>query len=112
MSRTAPMLLALLLSLPAAAAEALGAAGTVDHMEVNTPSADAYLQYHGRIIITSGAQVNEYRWGGTSCGTRVVPDSQVELLARALESGARVTPRWVIGQGSVKCLLGFAMRVP
>jgi hypothetical protein len=50
----------------------------------------------------------EYRWGGTSCGSRTLPDSHVAMLQRALErQGTIVQPRFQIGQGDLKCLVGF-----
>lgn len=44
-------------------------------LEINTTSADTYLQYHGKALtkISSGVY-EEYRWGGTSCGSRVLTE--------------------------------------
>jgi hypothetical protein len=83
--------------------------GTVIDLEVHTPSADTYLQHHGRVVIMSGKfnTNTEYRWGGTSCGTRTLSDAMVALLQRALESGTPIVLRFQIGQGMAKCLVGF-----
>lgn len=91
-------------------ADTQGIGGTVIELEVNTTSADTYLQYHGRAVIVSGKSNTtntEYRWGGTSCGTRTLSDSMVAMLQRALESGAPIVPRYQDGQGMAKCLVGF-----
>ena len=101
------VLLASFLAVPAFAVDALGARGFLTDLEVNTSSADTYLQYHGRIAVDVVGNSVEYRWGGTSCGSRVLTDAQVGLLQSALESGTPVTPRWVLGQGTVRCLIGF-----
>jgi hypothetical protein len=78
---------------------------------VNTPSADTYLQYHGRVIVLTGKTTKtEYRWGGTSCGTRVLPTDMVEVLVEAARNDTIVvTPRFQIGQGDSKCLIGFTV---
>jgi len=96
---------------PAAAlAETVATSGYVSELEVNESTADAYLQYHGRVVISTsgkGATSTEYRWGGTSCGTKVLADDKVMLLQRAMEGGMQVTPRYQDGQGGAKCLVGF-----
>jgi hypothetical protein len=96
-----------------ASAEALAAKGTISSLETNTPSADAYLQYHGRMFVVTGSKgatsTAEYRWGGTSCGTRTLTEGQVAMLQRALESGTPITPRIQDGQGDVKCIVGFTI---
>lgn len=104
------VLASLAVSSLAFAEDTQGTSGIVTELEVNTTSADTYLQFHGRVVIASGKTLNsptEYRWGGTSCGTRVLPDAMLGMLQRALESGAPVVPRYQIGQGSAKCLVGF-----
>jgi len=93
-----------------ALAESVGTAGYVSELEVNESTADAYLQYHGRVVISTsgkGATSTEYRWGGTSCGTKVLGEDKVSLLQRAMEGGMQVTPRYQEGQGGAKCLVGF-----
>lgn len=103
-------LLAFAVAVPATAfADESGTAGSVDSIEINTPSADAYLQYHGRIVIKTGKVTKtEYRWGGTSCGSRTVPEDMVAVLSQAVRDATIVvTPRFQIGQGDVKCLVGF-----
>ena len=94
-------------------ADETGTAGTVDKIEINTPSADAYLQYHGRVILQWGKNGNnkaEYRWGGTSCGTRVITPDLIEVLVDAARRGnVYITPRFQPGQGDAKCLVGFGL---
>jgi hypothetical protein len=96
-----------------AAADTEDPGGYIAHLDVNQPSADTYLIYHGRMIITSGGKNNvasaEYRWGGTSCGSRTLTENQVAILQRALESNTRVLPRFQDGQGTTKCLVGFRL---
>jgi hypothetical protein len=94
-------------------ADEIGARGTVASLEVNTPAGDTYLQYHGRMMIITGSKnstsIAEYRWGGTSCGSRTLTENQVAMLQRALESGTPIMPRFQDGQGSTKCLVGIAI---
>lgn len=90
-------------------AEDLGASGTVTELEINHTSADRYLQHHGRLVLTSGKASSEYKWGGTACGSRTLPDNMVAMLQRALESGSRITPRYQLGQGMSLCLVGFTV---
>jgi hypothetical protein len=110
--RTIAILSSLAVSSVAFAGDAVGTPGTVAELEVNTTSADIYLQYFGRVVISSSTSKNsststEYRWGGTSCGSRVLPDSMVAMLQHALESGTPILPRYQDGQGSTKCIVGF-----
>ena len=92
------------------AADDTGTAGFVHKVEVNTPSADAYLQYHGRVIVQTGKTKTEYRWGGTSCGSRTVSDELIAILIAATRSDEiQVTPRFQAGQGDCKCLVGFTI---
>lgn len=94
-----------------ALADSNGAGGTVTGLDVNTQSADTYLQYHGRAFIRTvvgkNASTAEYRWGGTSCGTRTLDGAQVALLQRALETASPIVPRYQPGQGDINCLVGF-----
>ena len=111
---TAALSVVVTLAVPSiASAEALGTKGTISSLETNTQSADMYLAYHGRMFVLSGSKgattTAEYRWGGTSCGTRTLSEGQVAMLQRALESGTPVTPRWQDGQGDVKCIVGFTI---
>jgi hypothetical protein len=92
-----------------ARAEDEGPKGTVTSLEANTTSADLYLQQHGRVVILTGKSSAEYRWGGTSCGSRTLSDAMVAMLQRSLESGTPVIPRWQDGQGSAKCIVGITL---
>jgi hypothetical protein len=99
-------------AVPATAfADESGTAGSVSLVDVNTPSADTYLEYHGRVVVLSGKTTKtEYRWGGTSCGTRVVPADMVEVLVEASRNDTVVvTPSFQVGQGDAKCLVGFTV---
>ncbi len=99
------------LSSTAFAADSTGAAGTLDSVEINNPTADTYLQYHGRVVINSAGKLTEYRWGGTSCSTKVMSESVVALLWDAFynRGTTTITPRFQAGQGTNKCLVGFSL---
>jgi hypothetical protein len=102
----------LAVAVPATAfADESGTAGSVSSVEVNTPSADTYLEYHGRVVVLTGKTTKtEYRWGGTSCGSRVVPADMVQVLVEASRNTTVVsTPTFQVGQGSAKCLVGFTV---
>jgi hypothetical protein len=107
------LLASLAVSSLAFADDVVGTGGTVTELELSSPSADLYLAYHGRIVISTsiGKAVSkaEYRWGGVSCGTRVLSDAMVASLQRALESAAPIVPRYQLGQGDVKCLVGYRL---
>ncbi len=110
MIRTTALALSLLTLGTAWAADSLGAAGTVDVLDVNSVHADTYLQFHGRVYVNAGGAVTEYRWGGSSCSNRTLTEGQVAALQRASEAGALVTPRFLPGQGLNRCLVGFTVR--
>jgi hypothetical protein len=110
--KTIAVLASLAVSSPALADDAEGLGGTIVELEVNTTSADTYLQYHGRLVVAGGKNLTtktEYKWGGTACGTRVLSDAMVALLQRALETATPIVPRYQIGQGSSQCLVGFKL---
>lgn len=109
---TVVLAFALLTPISVVHADSLGAAGRVIELEVNNSNADAYLQYHGRVVITAVDRDAEYRWGGSSCSNRTLTESQVTMLQRAIESGMAITPRYQAGQGTNKCLVGFVLRAP
>lgn len=109
---TAVLALVMLAPLSVAHADSLGAAGRIIELEVNNSNADTYLQYHGRVVVTAVDRESEYRWGGSSCSNRTLTERQVTMLQRAIESGMAITPRYLLGQGSNKCLVGFILRAP
>ncbi|MBL8624999.1 MAG: hypothetical protein JNK64_27060 [Myxococcales bacterium] len=109
---TVVLAFALLAPISMAHADSLGAAGRIIELEVNNSNADTYLQYHGRVVITAVDRESEYRWGGTACSNRTLTESQVTMLQRAIESGMAITPRYLPGQGSNKCLVGYVLRAP
>ncbi|QYJ80051.1 hypothetical protein [Shewanella acanthi] len=80
-------------------------------LEVNTKSADTYLQYHGKALTKVGTGVyEEYRWGGTSCGLRVLAAEEVLMLQGALDNpNVKVAMRYQDGQGQSKCIVGFSL---
>lgn len=102
-----------LVCLPATAlaADSTGTSGTLDSVEVYANTADTYLQYNGRIIVTGGGKSIEYRWGGTSCSNKSLPENMVELLSDTLarRDAVVITPRFQAGQGTNKCLVGFTL---
>lgn len=105
--------LALALTIPftAYAADEKGSEGRAKTIEVNAPSSDSYLQFHGRVFVTSGKTTTEYRWGGTSCGSRTMSPEMVELLVGAVRAeDVRIVPSFQDGQGSTKCLVGFSIK--
>jgi hypothetical protein len=108
----APLFLVAALAMPATAfADETGSAGSVNKVEVNTPSADTYLMYHGLVVVLTGKTTKtEYRWGGTSCGTRTMSADMVETLVEASRNtDLVVTPLFQLGQGDCKCLVGFTV---
>jgi hypothetical protein len=109
MSRKTLALLGVLVAIPstALAADQVGPADQIADLQVNQPTSDTYLQYHGRIFIGKGNKVDEYRWGGLACGSRVLTDHAVMLLHNALASGLNIEPRYENGQGQSLCLVGF-----
>lgn len=94
-----------------AIADEIGEVGTPVGLSVNTLSADTYLQYHGRFFLKAAdGTLVEYRWGGTSCGTRVLTDAQVAALQAALGNNKmRIQVLHQIGQGDAKCVVGFTV---
>lgn len=107
--------LALTFAIPATAlaADKTGSEGIARTINVNAQSSDAYLQYHGRLFLSSSKTTTEYRWGGTSCGSRTMSAENVQLLLDLVRSGdeVRVTPTYQDGQGqNTKCLVGFSVK--
>jgi hypothetical protein len=105
----ASVLAVCLLAAPSiASADEDGTAGIAYDLQVLTPSADTYLQYHGRLILLVGTTQAEYRWGGSSCGSRTMSEDNIHALKLAIREGLTITPRFQLGQGDSKCLVGFA----
>jgi hypothetical protein len=92
----------------ASAADEDGTAGLAYDLQVLTASADTHLQYHGRLILLVGTAQVEYRWGGSSCGSRTMSEDNIRLMKEAIREGLTVTPRFQAGQGDSKCLVGFS----
>lgn len=115
-NKTAPRRFALAFLLAALAVSSLAMAdeegnkGTMTSLQINHSTSETYLAYHGRMTVSEGKGVSaEYRWGGASCGSRTLPDNLVAMLQRALETGAPIEPRYQLGQGGSKCLVGFTV---
>ena len=104
------LLIALTLPVGIAIADDSQPVGSVVGLDVNTDSADFYLQYHGRLFVNTDGNLAEYRWGGTSCGTRTLTEDQLALLQRALHhKKMTIAPRTQDGQGNSVCLVGFQL---
>ena len=98
----------MLLASPASA-DTFGEVGTVAAVQINTSEADTYLQFHGKLSVRNADKlIDEYRWGGTSCGSRLLTEAEVAALQRALDNKkARIQPIYQDGQGQTLCLVGF-----
>lgn len=109
MSRKTLALVCALVAVPstALAADQIGPTGRIAALQVSQQSSDTYLQYHGRVFIGKKNDLEEYRWGGLACGTRVLTEHAVLLLQNALANGLEVEPRYENGQGPSLCLVGF-----
>ena len=99
----------------AQAADKIGPTGAAARVDVNGTSSDAFVQYHGRLFVESGKNKNsrrseEYRWGGTSCGSKTLGPEMVQLLLDAVRDNLTIRPSYKPGQGSTKCLVGFSVR--
>jgi hypothetical protein len=92
-----------------ARADDAGLRGSIVSLELNTNSADTYLQYHGRMVVkNSDGVLDEYRWGGASCGARTLTESQfLALQAAANKKSMFIDPRYQLGQADIKCVVGF-----
>ena len=97
----------------ATAQDDVGAVGPIAGLQINSPHGDSYLISHGRMYVaTAGGTLDEYRWGGTSCGTRLLTADEVAALHRALDNKkVQIQPFFQTGQGDIKCLVAF-MIVP
>jgi hypothetical protein len=95
----------------APAQDVIGPVGTPAGLQVLTLSADTYLAFHGRLYVKNADNtLAEYRWGGTSCGTRVLSDAQVASLQAAIDNKKmRIEPVYQIGQADIKCVVGFSL---
>ncbi len=116
MSLTRPLvvlatLFSLALPTTALAADELGSRGSLEVVEINHSTADTYVQYHGRVVIRTGKKTQEYRWGGTSCANKGLPENLVAALLDAFSNRkvTQVTPRFKDGAGSTRCLVGFSV---
>ena len=95
----------------AATADDVGPTGTPVGLQINTASADTYLEYRGRLFVQAAdGTLVEYRWGGISCGTRLLTDAEVAALQAALNNKKmRLQALTQNGMGSAVCLVGFTV---
>ena len=95
----------------ATAQDDVGAVGSVAGLQINTAHGDSTLIFQGRIYVaTAGGTLDEYRWGGQSCLTKVLSADEVAALQRALDNKkVQIQPLSKPGQGDIKCLVGFLM---
>ncbi|NVB40397.1 hypothetical protein G6O69_21335 [Pseudenhygromyxa sp. WMMC2535] len=106
---TTTLVVSLLSPLPAAA-DSQGETGTIDSVEVYSPSSDDYAKYHGRLFVTGARGQAEYRWGGTTCGSKTITDAMATQLVVALDAeNTQIVPRFKSGQGGKRCLVGFQL---
>lgn len=94
-----------------ATADDVGGTGTLVGLQINTSASDTYLQYHGRGFVKNvSGGLDEYRWGGTSCGSRTLTEPQMAALQAALDNPkVRVQPLYQNGQGQSLCLVGVTL---
>lgn len=101
----------LLLGAAAASADDTNLSGSIVGLALNTDDADTYLQYHGRMFVkNSDGALDEYRWGGLTCGSRTLSEAQFASL-QAVQNNKKMTiaPLSQLGQGGFKCLVGFTL---
>lgn len=91
------------------AADNVGTRGSIVSLSHNHSTSDKFLQYHGRMIVAdSVGGYEEYRWGGVSCGSRVLTDAHLaELVAAMNNPRILIDPLWQPGQGNSQCVVGF-----
>jgi hypothetical protein len=101
----------LLVAATAPAQDVIGPLGTPAGLQVNTASADTYLTFHGRLYVQNADKtLAEYRWGGASCGSRVLNDAQVASLQAAVDNKKmRIEPIYQLGQADIQCVVGFSL---
>ncbi len=108
--------LAAMMLVPAVAyADVNGAVGTLRSVSVNEPKSDNYAAEHGSIIVEESSQTRKYQWGGAACSGRLVSDSSVALLVRAMENRdtVQIVPSYKSVAGGLRCLVGFRLeRIP
>jgi len=113
--RLVPCTLALALATaprPALADEE-GKVGRIDRLRINTLGSTDHASFQGAVTLTligSKDQV-EYRWGGSSCPGQKLNEFQIQLLMTAMAQRERtkVAPRYSMGEGGTRCLVGFEL---
>jgi hypothetical protein len=100
---------ALIFCAGAARADEVGLVGSIVSLQTYTPSADIFLINHGRMVVkNTNGTLDEYRWGGNACGSRLLTDAHVAALQRALNhKNMTIKPTFQIGQANSQCLVGF-----
>jgi len=104
-------LAALILCAGTARADTAGTLGAVASLQVLTVSADTFLQYNGRVVVkNTDGDLDEYRWGGTSCGNRLLTEAQIAELHSVLgNKKILIAPVYQDGQGQTRCMVGFTL---
>jgi len=98
------------ISFSALAEDAKGYFGQVLLVEANGQSSDTYLNRHGMIMVDAQGVVEEYRWGGLSCGTKILTAEDVTRLTNAIDSKSVLVQVYSKpGQGQVNCIVGYRM---
>jgi hypothetical protein len=94
-----------------AIADEVGAIGTPVSLSVNTDDGDTYLNHHGQLLLKNAqGTLDQYRWGGASCQTRLLSEAQVATLQGALNNNKmRLQPLYQLGQADLRCLVGFTI---
>jgi hypothetical protein len=95
-----------------AIADVIGEVGTPVGLTVHTDDSDTYyLMFHGQLFLKQAdGTVQAYRWGGVSCGTRLLDEAQIATVQGALDNNKmRLQPIYQVGQGDSRCLVGFTI---
>jgi len=105
------LLFAVSLGATAASADDTQLFGTIVRLERYTDASDFFLQFNGRLFVkNSDGLLDEYRWGGTSCGTKVLTDEEIATLQAAQNNKKMmIQPFTKPGQGNSVCLVGFSL---
>lgn len=103
-------------SLPvqSALADEDGNVGRVVSLTINTQGSDKYASFHGSLgVRTSDGRRDVYFWGGSTCPAQKLDDSEVALLASAMQSSkTKLRPVYRTGEGArgARCLVAFELR--
>lgn len=109
----APLILAMLGIASPAHADDEGKIGRVHQLRINTIGSEDHSQYQGSVTLklVPSTDLQEYRWGGSSCPGQKLNDLQIQLLMTAMvqSSKTKVSPRYTMGDRRTRCLVGFEL---